>query len=348
MSALDPGFPELMLPQLHDPAQALSAITEWVMGGKAEDLYLDFTRKKSAGSGLLETDDKRAYAKALSGFANSDGGLLVWGVVAERDKDDPESADVAKDVDPVSPLDVFLGELNKVVHYSTKPAVAGVQNIAVPENEGANRGYVVSYVPAGTNPPYRAENENNNNYYKRAGSSFYRMEPYDIRDVVFRFRYPKVELQLGYKAVDRRESADIYALRLDATNHGPTVLRGYKIEVTLPEKQITHSGPTGIGSYWSWGSPFREQGVAVVTLSMHTTNFRDSFFEVYPDETTDILDTHGDTRVIYVVIAKEFSFDILSVPVTARVLGPDMPPVVVTKPFGRLQERYPQRAGPEV
>lgn len=331
MGALAPGFPELMLPQLHNSVEAFSAIIEWVKGGKAEDLYLDFTRKKNAGSGLLETDDKRAYAKALSGFANSDGGLLVWGVVAEKGKGDPESADVAKRVDPISPLDAFLGELNKVVHYSTKPAVAGVQNIAVPENVGANRGYVVSYVPAGTNPPYHAENDNNNNYYKRAGSSFYRMEPYDIRDVVFRFLYPKLEVEIGYEVLETTVGRDIYTLTISVTNHGPRVLMDYKVHVAIP--QLCCQAEAG----WVRGPVTVEQPVPLQWLA-NQWGFLDKTEWVYPGETRAWLSNSFGAHIHYKMNDEAFAAGVSGSRVLCTIYGPDMPPVVSERPFGEMHK----------
>ncbi|UCG88103.1 MAG: ATP-binding protein, partial [Gemmatimonadota bacterium] len=274
-----------MLQRLRDAAEALATVREWVQQAQVEDLYLDFTRKDTPANAALEVNDKRGYAKALSGFANSDGGLLVWGVVAEKDKHDPQSADAAKSLEPISPLDVFLGDLNSILHYSTKPPVSGVENIAVPESSGNNEGYVVTYIPAGTNPPYRAENDNNNNYYKRAGSSFYPMEPYDIRDVVFRFRYPKIELELAYDVEKQETDEHIYVVRLDATNHGPTILKDYLLQVALPEDCLCLSPPEN----WTLDSVSYTAGINVVAISFYTAQATPGLFQVFPDQTRNLL-----------------------------------------------------------
>jgi len=53
----------------------LDTIRDFVKNEEAEDLHLDF--KIFAGSGKFSDEEKRSLAKALSGFANSDGGFII-------------------------------------------------------------------------------------------------------------------------------------------------------------------------------------------------------------------------------------------------------------------------------
>src|SRR5262245_16711236 len=76
-----------------------SIIDNWI--GHGEHLYLEFKEKENRTRPSVTKPDRDHLAKALSGFANSDGGLLVWGVEARRDPNDPESADVAVRVKPI-------------------------------------------------------------------------------------------------------------------------------------------------------------------------------------------------------------------------------------------------------
>ena len=61
---------------------ALSAadIVNFIANGQEEHLQLDF--KTVSGPALNSRDDRRNLAVAMSGFANSSGGLIVWGAVA--------------------------------------------------------------------------------------------------------------------------------------------------------------------------------------------------------------------------------------------------------------------------
>jgi hypothetical protein len=52
-----------------------------------EDLHLDF---KQLQRPFEHRDDKRNLAKALSGFANSDGGIIIWGIDAREKNGEPD------------------------------------------------------------------------------------------------------------------------------------------------------------------------------------------------------------------------------------------------------------------
>jgi predicted HTH transcriptional regulator len=46
-----------------------------------EELFLDYKRSSTTlPSARLNDDDRKNLAKAISGFANSEGGVIVWGV----------------------------------------------------------------------------------------------------------------------------------------------------------------------------------------------------------------------------------------------------------------------------
>ena len=47
-----------------------------------ENLRLDF--KLQSNSEFTNKDDIRNFAKALSGFANSNGGIIIWGINARK------------------------------------------------------------------------------------------------------------------------------------------------------------------------------------------------------------------------------------------------------------------------
>jgi len=66
---------------------ARADIERFIKEGKEEDLHLDFKTVNAAD--LKSGSDRKNFAKALSGFANSDGGIVVWGVVARRDSSYP-------------------------------------------------------------------------------------------------------------------------------------------------------------------------------------------------------------------------------------------------------------------
>jgi predicted HTH transcriptional regulator len=48
--------------------------------GAVERIHVDFKEKHDRRNPKLEDDDKKNLAKAVSGFANSGGSVLIWGI----------------------------------------------------------------------------------------------------------------------------------------------------------------------------------------------------------------------------------------------------------------------------
>jgi len=147
------SFPEAFLEKVESRGSASAALVEqFVTEGRAEDLYLDFKEKEDPTRSEPSQNDKRNLAKASSGFAHSDGGVLIWGVEARREGNDSESPDVARSLKPIKKLDGFYTHLNSLLSMATKPAVSGVQNVRIRLSPRADEGCVVTYVPVGREP----------------------------------------------------------------------------------------------------------------------------------------------------------------------------------------------------
>lgn len=57
-----------------------SEIDKFILDREVENLFLDFKRSATNGAGSkLHRDDRKNLAKAISGFGNSEGGIIVWG-----------------------------------------------------------------------------------------------------------------------------------------------------------------------------------------------------------------------------------------------------------------------------
>jgi hypothetical protein len=92
--------------------------------GRPEDLYFE----AKTCSTPFSNDDKDNFAKALSGFANADGGVLVWGLQASGG--DRTKPDVVTGVKPVSKLSAAHSELLSLVGQVVEPLVENVQVLA--------------------------------------------------------------------------------------------------------------------------------------------------------------------------------------------------------------------------
>ncbi len=143
------------------------AITEFVETRHCEELFLDFKRSADQGKGrVLDQKDRNHLAKAISGFGNSEGGVIVWGLDCSKDV---VGADVVKAKCPIFDVKKFASWIEGAVSGSTIPPHSGVLNDVVKTNE-EDHGYVITYIPKSENVPHQTVKDLR--YYIRAGSSF--------------------------------------------------------------------------------------------------------------------------------------------------------------------------------
>lgn len=140
-------------------------IDELIETRKSEEGFLDFKRSSNGGSTpKLDIGDRNSLAKALSGFANSEGGVIVWGVDCSRDVN---LGDVASAKFPLENPQRFASLLEGVQSGCTVPPVQGCRSIAVPSKSG---GYVATLIPRSENAPHQMSQDKR--YLIRAGSNF--------------------------------------------------------------------------------------------------------------------------------------------------------------------------------
>ena len=159
-------------------------LQEWVAQKQEEHLRLDF--KTAASGDLSSTDDKKNLARVLAGFANSDGGIVVWGVDARKNLD---GVDCAVGFKPIPNAALFVSRLNELTGSSASPVVDGVEHRAIPMSGAA--GCAASLIPASDSGPHMAKAAEDR-YYKRSGANFFRMEHFDVADMFGRRRRPKL------------------------------------------------------------------------------------------------------------------------------------------------------------
>ncbi len=165
------------------------AIESYVKLGQEENLHLDFKTVKNAD--MTATDDRRNLARSISGFANSNGGIIVCGVDARKNA---EGVDCASGVAEISKPALMVSRLNTLTGDATSPIVDGIRHKAI-TNPKTSAGVVVTLVPETDSGPYMAK-LGEQRYFKRSGDSFYQMEHFDLEDMFGRRQKPSLEIVL--------------------------------------------------------------------------------------------------------------------------------------------------------
>lgn len=175
----------------------VALLDEWIKEGYREDLHLDFKRKAHHHLDFPDDNDKRNFSRALSGFGNSDGGLIVWGINA------PGSGVGLRDKKPIRGVSKFAEHLDSLASRLVSPPVQGAENLVLLEKGGKGEGYVISFIPASIRSPHRAEHHALKKYYQRSGDSFLELEHWQLEYMFGRRQVP--DLRVAWDVIPLRE-----------------------------------------------------------------------------------------------------------------------------------------------
>lgn len=224
------------------------ALDEFISERQSEALSLDFKRAATDGTtARLHDDDRKNLAKAISGFGNTSGGIVVWGVDC---RNLPERGDVAQAKFPIPNVRRFLSLLEAGVAGATSPSHTGVEHRVIAERPDGS-GYVVSVIPEADNFPLQVPGKFV--YYMRAGSSFEPI-PHSILSGMFGRRPApqfQIDVQVNQNAIvkDVEVSAGVV---ISITNVGAGV--GNEVFIALEMLSL----PNGEGSLkTSWTEDWR-------------------------------------------------------------------------------------------
>lgn len=179
------------------------AIDDFIVNLQTEELFLDFKQAVSTGKNgtSLHKDDRKNLAKGISGFGNSEGGVIVWGVECSRDCD---IGDVAKAKVKVKNVHRFLNWLENAISGCTIPSHNRVRNHIISVDKNGD-GFVATYIPKSELAPLMTTM--GNNIYIRSGSNNV-PAPYSVIAGMFGKRpQPNVELIIADKNLEVLDNA---------------------------------------------------------------------------------------------------------------------------------------------
>lgn len=144
----------------------IGAIQTLIEEREFEQFFLDFKRSSCDGRDAhLSAIDRKNLAKAISGFGNSDGGVIIWGIDCSGGAD---GADVAQFEVAIENPRRFAAQLEGAVSGLTIPPHSSVENLVIERDDAT--GFVVTLIPRSNRAPHRTVNSPQ--YYIRAGSNF--------------------------------------------------------------------------------------------------------------------------------------------------------------------------------
>ncbi|MFG0253253.1 MAG: helix-turn-helix domain-containing protein [Phycisphaerales bacterium JB038] len=174
-----------------------SAVERLVAEGREESLHLEFKRKSEPNRADLGSEDKRNLAKALSGFANADGGVLVWGMCDDE-------ADRADRTEPINEVEAFANRLRSLLPEMVETLPAGIRLSTILKPAGDGSGVAILLVPRSDETPHMACAAGQRTYYRRAERAFLPMHHHEVADLFGRRPRPTLSVDCSF-ALDLRE-----------------------------------------------------------------------------------------------------------------------------------------------
>lgn len=147
-----------------------------------ESLHLEY---KSAGALDKQNEKTTEISRVVSAMANSDGGIVIYGIKEDQKKRFPES------IDAVRTSDFSKEWLEQIISAKIQPRLQSIQ--IHPITIGTDHVVFVVEIPK-SNTAHQAADKK---YYKRFNFQSVAMEDYEIRDIFNRAKNPNIQLMFA-------------------------------------------------------------------------------------------------------------------------------------------------------
>ena len=194
-----------------------------------ENIHLDYKDDKA-----LQTNDKgkNEITKDVSSFANSDGGIIVYGL---SEKNHIPTA--------ISTFDgnAFTKERLDQIISNIQPHIKGVKIYHIRVEGDISRSIYVVKIPRSSVAPHMATDHK---YYKRNNFQSIAMEDYEVRDLFFRADRPELEIDVcECNCINRdkvRYEDDFYIFKfyIGVRNTGRKLCSNFKLALICKPKRF--------------------------------------------------------------------------------------------------------------
>ena len=201
-------------------------LTKLITDRVEESLTLDY---KAAASLSKQNKKKTEITKDISAMANSDGGVVIYGIAEFQDK---TQSHLPEKIDPVNRLEFSKEWLEQIIN-NIRPRLTGVKIYSVNLSSTINSVVFVVDVPKSKT----AHQARDHRYYKRFNFESVPMEDYEIRDVMARNQHPEMQVSMELQNVAWRFIVDIWTsqrLHITIVNQGNQLAEFVRCTILIP------------------------------------------------------------------------------------------------------------------
>jgi hypothetical protein len=222
-----------------------------------ENLNLDYKASDS-----LKRNDKSTseISKDVSAFANSDGGIIIYGI-----NEDPKNRHLPHEIDAVDRRLISKEWLEQIIQSKIRPRIEGIQIYPIEINSETNKVVYVIEIPKSTT----AHQADDKRYYKRFNFNSEPMHDYEIKDIINRKKTPIIDLEFqitkfvkeiksetpkfldySFKAPSNEYRTNYY-LKVFARNNGKVYAQYINCYVSIPMHCLKLDGENSIEYYFA-------------------------------------------------------------------------------------------------
>ena len=202
-----------------------SDLEQLITIGEAEGQYLECKSRQVA---QVEHNDLSKIAKYISGFANTGGGVIIWGV-ATTEKSQP-NLDVLTQIEPLGSSQSFAKDVDRVAARSTEPTLRLPPSKILHSKRGESKGVVITFIPTSFGDPIRSIRDKR--FYYRNGDKFNEM-PYEMLRRMFAGSTSPDLHPVFQKSITVKNSEGIWTIPLTLENHSSVVAKDIEVVVNF-------------------------------------------------------------------------------------------------------------------
>lgn len=182
MSATPSSAADVLFEELRTGGEPV--LSRWKDEQRGEGVHLECKLPSSNQQPGMARADVVQMAAVVSAFANSEGGVLIFGVDARE----AHGRDCIQRLVPITDIAAFHRSAEKVRADLVAPAHEGVEMISIPSATSDGSGYLAVRVDQSERRPHRSMKEQI--YYRRSHDRTFPMEHSDLKDAMSRTQGP--------------------------------------------------------------------------------------------------------------------------------------------------------------
>jgi len=218
---------------LFEQIASYSDLEDLIKNGEAESLFLEC---KSPGEPRLTKDQKNQLGMAISGFSNTAGGVVVYGLSTTKHKH--TGLDVISQIEEIGLVSKLEQQVKNAIPVTTMPPVFGTETKIIKRQPHDSKGILLLHVPNSTGDPVQATHDNV--FYIRTGDEF-RPAPYEIIKRLFSaVDVPDLFVRVDESLVELKEDSS-WSLPLTVNNRSTAIAEHVLISVTVMNPNATES-----------------------------------------------------------------------------------------------------------